>query len=1059
MKKLNLRSGLLASTTICSAAMSAMAAAGLVATVAALAPVAAEAQDYTSGAVAITVTDSSGAPVPGATVTITSQAQGISKTLTTSASGSATAIGLTPGEYDITVNANGFDTYTGSATVVVSQEVTYTYALSTTGATTEVTVKGRRVRQDFNKTTSGLSVDLTTLTSQQAIGRSIQAVTLLAPTAINSTAFGQPSIGGGSAAENAYYINGLNITNPDTFVGGAEVPFDFYKTVDVQTSGYPAEFGRATGGVVNATTKSGTNDFMFAVHGNYAPDSFRATPFVNERTTTSPASLQTNDQSSLIFESGGALVKDKLFLYGLVQLTDSRQSFVSTSGHYAEKDKSNDPFYGLKADWYITPGQHIEATYFDTTTTQEQTRRAYNGNCFDGLFHAGGGSYAKCTSAAVKDNGVAPTYGTEGFKAMKKTGGPSWVLKYTGNITDWFTVSAAYGDAKYDNDFSSANPELPYAIQYNPGTGAFDRVSKQYYSAASTIDDWERKFYRGDFDMRFEAMGKHHVRFGFDHEDVSMDKITQLPGAQPIRYYLLPDYSYGYIIYEHLGGHVSGKASAYYIQDSWDITPTLNIQAGLRNDDFQEYNLSNQKFLDLKGNLAPRLGLSWKPSQDSKWRFTAFYGQTFIPPAMNLGFRGKDLYFAEGFDMPAGGYVLDANGIPVDMGTPNGAYEGNGTCPASDASSAPGNITGAGGPYCAVYGDGSQEPAAQKAAVGLKATRETEYTLGAQYRANDLWSMGLTYVHRNLDRVSEDSDFAPYINEYCDAHSTAAQQAAGACDYSNEYHVWNIGSDVTLNLFHTLPDGTKALTLSNLPFPKPERKYEGLTFDFKRAFDGKWAIQGSYTYSRLTGNYEGTVLSTGSGSGQTDAGSTLLYDYPGFTEYSSGVLINNHDHEFKVWGTYAITPDFSVSANVQVLSPSSLSCLGRYPDRSTFNGEAAFEYGAVSHYCLDKTNLVSGTAGTSSARYGYVGAPQGKGAKTDWTNNVDIALRYTMPQTMSLGGKLVLRADIFNALNNREVTARNMASDIGQGNPNPNYLQPTFYNAARYVRLGFDLTY
>ena len=57
-----------------------------------------------------------------------------------------------------------------------------------------------------------------------------------------------PSIGGSSVAENAYYINGLNITNPDTYVGSARVPFYFYQNVDVQTSGYPAEFGRATGG-------------------------------------------------------------------------------------------------------------------------------------------------------------------------------------------------------------------------------------------------------------------------------------------------------------------------------------------------------------------------------------------------------------------------------------------------------------------------------------------------------------------------------------------------------------------------------------------------------------------------------------------------------------------------------------------------------------------------------------------------------------------------------------------------------------------------------------------
>ncbi len=1007
-----------------------MAGAALVAGVA-MAPSAAEAQDFTSGAVAISVKDANGAPVAGATVTLTSQAQGITKTLTTSAGGSATATGLAPGDYTVSVSANGFDTYSGTASVVVSQEVTYTYALNTTGASTTVVVKGKRVRQDFNKTTAGLSVDLTTLTSQQAIGRNIQSVILLAPTTVNSTAFGQPSIGGGSAAENAYYVNGLNITNPDTFVGGAGVPFDFYKTIDTQTSGYAAEFGRATGGVVNATTKSGTNDFMFAVHGNFAPQSLRSTVFAADD-TTSPAKFNKSDLNSLSVESGGALVKDKLFLYGLVQFSDNNSQFASTTGRYLEKDKSNDPFYGLKADWYITPGQHLELTYFDTTSTTKEMRYAYTGSASDG-------------SDGVVGAKIGP--------AVAKTGGPSYIAKYTGNVTDWLTISAAYGDSKNANDFNSADPNDPYVITYDPTQGRFLKTPglKQPYSAAATKDDWERKFYRGDADIRFEAAGRHHVRFGFDHEDVSMDKVTQLPGTLPIRYYLLPSYGYGYIVYEHLGGHVSGKASSYYIQDSWDVSSTLNLQLGLRNDDFKENNLSNQQFLSLTGNIAPRLGLSWKPSDDSKWRFTASYGQYFIPPAMNLGFRGKDTYFREFFNMPAGGYVIGADGLPASMGTVR--HHGSVPCPTVDFSQSPIALDGS-PTTCSVFGGGNQEPAFAKAAVGLKATRESEITLGAYYRASDLWSFDAVYVNRNLDRVSEDTDFAPQINAYCATKGYT-------CSYSNEYHVWNVGDSVTINTFSTLPDGTKQLTLTGLGFPKPKRKYEALTFDFKRAFDGKWGLQGSYTYSRSTGNYEGTVLTIGDGTAQSDAGSTELYDYVHLSDYSDGVLPNDRDHEFKVWGEYALTPNLMVGANVQIISPAYLSCLGTYPDEN----DVASAYGAVSHYCY------SGSGATTTP------SPMGHGGKTDWTKTIDMHVAYTLPDSWSLGGKLVLRADVFNLFNDKEVTYKDTVSDNGfnpcfqssdpqcAGNttnlmiPNSHFGSPISYNTARYMRIGFDLQY
>jgi hypothetical protein len=1061
VKKISFRSGLLATTTICGAALSTLAGGALVATVATMLPATAQAQDFTSGAVGISVDDSSGAPVAGAIVTLVSQAQGITKTLTTSASGNATATGLAPGEYNVTVSKDGYDLYESTATVIVSQEVTYTYALNTTGAAQTVVVKGKRVRQDFNRTTSGLSVDLTTLVAQQPIGRSIQAVTMLAPTVVNSTAFGQPSIGGGSAAENAYYVNGLNVTNPDTYVGGAEIPFDFYKTVDVQTSGSPAEFGRATGGVVNSTTKSGTNQFMFAIHGNFAPDSLRSDPFVpDHRTnpitgadlsvTASPAIFRTNDSSSLSIESGGALIKDKLFLYGLVQLQDTKSQFSSWSSGYLERDENTSPFYGLKADWYITPGQHLELTYLDTTAETKQTRYSYT-----------------CANIQLSPAKVCDDRGSDAeidyskpYGATTTTGGPSWVLKYTGNVTDWFTVSAAYGESKYKNDFISDNPDDYYSASYN--AGYFVRTSEnQIYSAGTSVDDWTRKFLRADADLRFEAMGKHHVRFGFEQEDLSMDKTLKLPGAQPIRYLMLPDYSYGYILYENLGGHVSSKNTAYYIQDSWDVTSTLNLQLGLRNDDFKNNNLSGQEFLSLTGNLAPRVGLSWKPSEDSKWRFTAYYGQTFIPPAMNLGFRGKDFYFAEYFYMPEGGYVLDpVTGLPTDMGTP---FEGLASCPTYPAG-APGNVGTGGIDACAVFGNGTQEPATKKAAEGLEATRSSEFTLGSTYRLNDMWTLGLTYVNRTLDRVSEDTDFAPQINAYCESKGYTT------CNFTNEYHVWNVGDSVTINTFETLPGGETQLTLTNLGFPKPKRDYYGLTFDFKRAFDGKWGLQGSYTYSRSTGNYEGTVLSTGNGGGQTDAGSTLLYDYVHLADNSGGVMANNRDHEFKVWGSYALTEDLLIGANVSVISPYYFSCLSRYPGGSS---DPAYGYGKNFHYCLDTSKALNSTGATPY--YAFTDSPQGKGGKSDWTKTIDVSLRYTLPASMPYGGKLVLRADIFNLFNDKEVVAQTNASDgsfsssqsasrcngkaATCSSANPLYGVPTVYNTPRYMRVGFDMTF
>ena len=102
--------------------------------------------------------------------------------------------------------------------------------------------------------------------------------------------------------------------------------------------------------------------------------------------------------------------------------------------------------------------------------------------------------------------------------------------------------------------------------------------------SGNAINDTQRKFWRIDGDLRFEILGRHHVRFGLDNEDVSETKITTLNGGLPIQY----DYrDIGVrLMYERLGGFVSGNDRAYYVQDSWEPARGLTINLGVRDDEF-----------------------------------------------------------------------------------------------------------------------------------------------------------------------------------------------------------------------------------------------------------------------------------------------------------------------------------------------------------------------------------------------------------------------------------------------------------------------------------------
>ncbi len=1021
MKTPNLRAGLLATSALFLSASTP----AVVATVATLIPTTAQAQDYTSGALAGRVTNASGAAVAGAKVTLTSKAQGQARTLTASAAGNFSATGLAPGEYDIAVSANGYDDYKTTVSVVISQEVRVDASLQTTGVAQTVVVKAKRVRQDFTKTTTGLTVDLETLTKQSPIAHNLTAVTMLAPTVtLGNPGFGTgdravASFGGGSVAENAYYIDGLNITNPDTYISSARVPFDFYKTVEVKTGGYPAEFGRATGGVVNATTKSGTNTFMFAVHGNYQPSNMRADQL---DTYDYAGKFSKVKNSSLSVEAGGALIKDHLFAYGLYQLNDyEATSGGFNTGTYTDT-KNTDPFYGLKLDGYINPTQHLSLTYFDTTNTNKSSLYGFDGTAV----------------GAYKSDQV------------EELGGKNWVLNYNGKVTDWLSVSAAIGDMQDRDNVIPSDTASYYVRHYDLGNTA-TTISKEQPNTVAQIDSMERKFWRADGDARFEAWGHHHVRFGIDHEKNSETKTTDMVGgAAPVQY-RYHDYVDGsgnpytqlQIYYEHLGGDVASENEAYYIQDSWDVAPTLNLQIGVRDDNFKQFNLSGQKYMDLKDNLAPRLGFSWDPTGQATWKVFGSYGVNFIPPAMNLGFRGRDLYYTEYFNAPAGGFVIDpTTGLPAAVGTPAAHASYTAPCPTSKLGSAPGfagvNI---GGNYCYVYGNGSQEGATAKTAIGLKPTEVDETILGTTYKVNDLWTVGLTATYRNTKNASEDSDFGDAIVKYLTEHGLNATQYTSG-EISNSYYVWNVGNHAaTIRLKEALPGESDArvitLTADDLGhFHDAKREYAALTFDFKRAFDGKWGLQGSYTFSKLWGNYSGTVTEYGN-TVQEDAGATFQWDSPGMENYGSGILPGDRTHTFKVWGSYALTPDFLVGANVIVQSPEHFSCLG-------YNVDDAYAYGydQVSHYC------------------GGQPAPLGKGLKSDWTKNIDVSARYTVPTAYTHGLGVVLRADIFNLLDTHSIVTRYVVHDGNNENlVDENYGTPTNYNTPRYVRLGFDLNY
>lgn len=999
----------------------------------------AHAQDYTSGAIQGTVTDQNGAPVSGATVTVTSTAQGTVRTGTTSSSGSVRINNLPVGTYNVVVESGGKPGWRAEGvSILASQTVALNIALS---ASEEIVVTGSVATRAFTGTTTGINVDVADFIKTNPLGRDLTSVVLLAPgTSRGDSAFGNlASIGGSSVAENAYYINGLNTTNFDTYLGSASVPFYFYRNVEVKSGGYPAEFGRATGGIVNAVTKSGSNDFTAAVHIDWSPNFLRSrskdllswdgSKYVK---STSRADDKADTYIAAL-EAGGPIIKDRLFVYGLVQFQRSTSLSNAPISNVAYSYKNDDPFWGAKIDAYPIDNHHLEFTIFDTRNTQTRSDLAYSNATGQAVY--GGAST------------VTDTHG----------GGLNYVGKYTGQFTDWLTLSAAYGRVRDRGDSVATAGDTSSPVFINSsGATVYGVANGGYFTGqrnASVVTPYttERLFYRADADLLFSILGDHHVRFGYDQENNTLAHTTVRSGGSVLNAagFITPDAfnantgnaglqliaraadSIGPIVelnYYNTGGVFKARNRAFYIQDEWKVTDRLTINYGARRDDFRVNKPDGSKFGDLSGNYSPRIGVTYNLWGDKSGKIFGSFGTYYLPFASNTAFRqgGREYYFRERWHFSG----VDSKGLPIltTQVTNQGTYQT--ACPFKLTPKSSGQ-------NCAVTGTGEVLDTTAGIAANLKATKETEWILGYEQQLGR-WTVGLAYTHRNLNNTAEDMAIDAAVNAYCTANGIKG------CDKIwtgyHQYVITNPGSDLTVNLAG-LDNRKVTLTAAQLGYPKAKRTYDAVDLTFRRKWDGNYSVGGSYTWSKSLGNSEGFVQSD---FGQSDAGITQDFDQPGFTEYSYGYLPNDVRHRFKVWGSVALSDAFSVGSNITVQSPRSLSCFGYHPTDLFADG-----YGAASHYCNGQPS------------------PRGSAQKGQWNQSIDLSLRYNV----KFGERTVtLRGDVFNLLNSQAILKRNETGDLDvvtsptTGLPtsyikNPSYGLPTSYQSPRYVRLGLDIAF
>ncbi|MGN6108070.1 MAG: TonB-dependent receptor domain-containing protein, partial [Kofleriaceae bacterium] len=273
-------------------------------------------QSTTTGAIQGNVTDDqSGEKLAGVTVSVTSPALQGALSAITDGDGFYKLSPLPPGEYTVTFYYLEITLERGGVSVGVNRTTPVFQKLDQSQAGGEVVkIVDTPPAIDPTSTTQGITIDKNYMKNIPIPGRTFEAA-LGAAAGSQGDGLGV-SFSGSSSLENQYYVDGVNTTGLTFGTVGSPVINDFIEEIEVITGGYNAEFGRATGGIVNVVTKSGSNEFKGSVFGYYQPGFLTAAAKTTPINSSSIDATANNDYiADFGFEVGGPIIKDKLWFF------------------------------------------------------------------------------------------------------------------------------------------------------------------------------------------------------------------------------------------------------------------------------------------------------------------------------------------------------------------------------------------------------------------------------------------------------------------------------------------------------------------------------------------------------------------------------------------------------------------------------------------------------------------------------------------------------------------------------------------------------------------------
>ena len=1045
-----------------------------------------------------------GKRIPGALVILQCNCLQGTREFTTTQNGLYAFKALPPGTYTIQVLKGGAD-ISKVVTVPRSAKFRANFKIDPDDEITKTIVIKPLIKQDTSVTTSMSMDDFHNIPVGDSTGRDWTDVAEASATVNKGPAGLQ--IAGTDGASSKYVVDGMNANDPSFGTVGASIVQEFIEDVEVQESGYAAEFGGASGGQVTARRVSGTNKIRGVARFTYTPR--LAQPRFILATDNAVRAIEVPDYLLQgVVVASGPIIEDKLFWSAGVTASGGRASLIQSFHSRVDKDGSggfedcpykNGDFdcvdggdyiqtekfaeqrfrtgnigvgYQIGLDWAISPKHRLQLTVRGGPNFQRRSYRRPALNLDPSSFGTaqnadplGGG--ANTANGVVNDH-----FGWD--RGNFTTVG----LGYLGRVADdKIEIDAGLGFSQFANEeaWRLDNPEhydRPATQQQdNQGANLFTFLdSDDKRALVGGVDDAcnsrdlpglacpTRRWlsggignYSSDKSRRFEGRlalthflstrkaGSHQLKYGAQVEYLQRETLSRYSGRNDSDFFEDCEAGQtdgGEYCYDRLSGYQINNATrvdnhrlirvdtdnpdartsfgfgrvrkeegelraiatdlgagvrvaAYnettsttnygvFLQDKWAITSNLFLTAGVRWELQDMRDINGDRAVFINDNVAPRVGVVYDWTDEGKSRLFASYGWFYQPLPLQLNSR-------------VFGGLVNVTRSYRNADCQEGAsvtVEGESRFRLQDGQPTE---------FCPDFNTGTTQLTEGAVVPKLRGQYNQQFQAGYEQEVIEDLTLGVRWQHTDLGRAVEDISTNGGLNFIIANPGEAVSQSdlnaeLARCD-SLQAQIDGLEMDSNdrnqLAREHQRCEFlVDAYGKVGSMFSKPTRNFDAFTFEVKKRFARNWMVIGSYTFSRLVGNYDGFVDPT---TGAINLGASTQYDIPELVRNSFGPLSFNTPHRAKVNGFYSFDLQeagrltLGTSANYRSGYPISLRA-----DNNRYPGQYAV-------YVL----------------------PRGAAGRVEPTYSVNMSVNYAYP--LKDGLELEVGARLFNVTNAKAV--------------------------------------